>query len=146
MGATALKKSEKFDAKRQAIIDRLGDLSHVRIAQNEFMMAIYIRSNMSPGGIVLTDKTVKEDVYQGKVGLVVKIGSNCHFERVQEGTGRTFGIPVSLYDWVVVRPGETWALDLNGDPDAKSREDFVTCRLAYDDSVRMVVDSPDVVW
>jgi len=144
--SAALKQKPQFDPKRQAIIDKLGDLSHVRLAQNEFLMAIYIREKKTPGGIVLTDKTVKEDVYQGKVGLVVKISEHCRFERQNPETGATFGIPVSLYDWVIVRPSTTWALDLSGDPRALHREDFVTCRLAYDDEVRMIVDNPDVVW
>lgn len=146
MAATVLKTKVQLDPKRKAILDKLGDLSHLRIAQNEFLMAIYIRSNMSPGGILMTDKTVKEDVYQGKVGLVVKIGSNCHFTRNDAETGRTYGIDVNLYDWVVARPGENWAIDINGDPNASKRDDFVTCRLAYDDSVRMVLDNPDCVW
>ncbi len=144
MGAAALKRSA-IDPERQAILDKLGDLSHVTVAQNEFLMAIYVRSNRSPGGLYLTDKTVKEDVYQGKVGLVVKIGAACRFVR-QDANGREYGIPVKLHDWVVVRPAETYALDINANPDKLAKEDFVPCRLAYDDMVRMVVDRPGVIW
>lgn len=146
MPATALKsKLPALDLERKEILDKLGDLSHVTVAQNEFLMAIYVRSNRSPGGLYLTDKTVKEDVYQGKVGLVVKIGVACSFVR-QDPNGRAYGIPVKLHDWVVVKPSDSWALDVNADPEARKREDFITCRLVYDDMVRMVVDSPDMVW
>jgi hypothetical protein len=146
MPATALKPKSQPDPERQQILDKLGDLSHVKIAQNEFLMAVYVRSNRSPGGLYLTDKTVKEDVYQGKVGLVVKIGEACRFERVDPKTDVTYGVSVKLYDWVVVKPSDTWALDVNADPEAMKREDFVTCRLAYDDMVRMVIDTPNMVW
>lgn len=147
MPATAIKpKMPALDPERKAILDKLGDLSHVEIANNEVLLAIYIRSNRSPGGLYLTDKTVKEDVYQGKVGLVVKIGNACRFERVDEKTGVKFGIPIALYDWVVVRPSDTWALDVNADPEVLAREDFVTCRLAYDDMIRMRITSPGMVW
>jgi hypothetical protein len=146
MPATALKPKILPDIERQQILDKLGDLSHITIAQNEFLMAVYVRSNRSPGGLYLTDKTVKEDVYQGKVGLVVKIGDACRFERVDPKTNVVYGVPVKLYDWVVVKPSDTWALDVNADPEAMKREDFVTCRLAYDDMVRMVIDTPNMVW
>lgn len=145
MPATALKSKVVMDQKRASILEKLGDLSHIKIPQNEFLMAIYVRSNKTPGGILLTDNTLKEDIYQGKVGLVVKIGTHCRFER-QDASGNSYGIPVNLYDWVVVKPSDTWALGLSGDALASKREDFVTCRLAYDDSVRLVVDNPDVVW
>src|SRR5450631_4106372 len=100
-------KPDAIDPERQEIIDKLGDLSHVKVAQNEFLMAIYVRSNRTPSGLYMTDKSVKEDVYQGKVGLVVKIGAACKFVR-QDAAGREYGVPVQLHDWVVVRPAETY--------------------------------------
>ena len=146
MPATALKPKSQPDSERQQILDKLGDLSHVKIAQNEFLMAIYVRSNRSPSGLYLTDKTVKEDVYQGKVGLVVKISDHCLFQRVDPKTGATYGIPVKLYDWIVVKPSDGLAMDVNADPEVLKRDDFVTCRLMYDDMVRMVIDNPNTVW
>ena len=65
MAASALKAPVKIDYERKEILDKLGDLSKVEIANNELLLAIYIRSNRSPSGIYLTDKTVKEDEYQG---------------------------------------------------------------------------------
>jgi hypothetical protein len=146
MSATALKPKSAPDPRREAILEKLGDLSHIKVAQNEFLMAIYVRSNRSPSGLYMTDKTVKEDIYQGKVGLVVKIGTACKFVRTNADTGITYGIPVELHDWIVVRPSDTWAMDVNANPEALAREDFVTCRLVYDDMVRMVIDDPGAVW
>jgi co-chaperonin GroES (HSP10) len=143
----ALKKAD-FSAidEKQQILDRLGDLQHFEIAQNEVLIAIYQRPEKTPGGIILTHNNLKEDLYQGKVGLVVKIGPSCRFERTDPRTGITYGIPVNLHDWVVVRPSDSWALDINADPNALKREDFVPCRLVFDDQIRGKIAHPQMVW
>lgn len=134
-----------YDPKKE-ILDKLGDLSGVRVAQNEVLLAIYMRPARSAGGLYLTDNDRKEDRYQGKVGLVVKIGEACRFLRLSQDGARTFGIEVKLHDWVVVRPSDTWTMDVNTDPKAAYIEDFVPCRLIYDDHVRLVIDAPGMIW
>lgn len=123
------------DPKRD-ILEKLGDLSHFEIANNEVLLAIYERPDTTPGGIALTQKYRKEDVYQGKVGLVVKIGPRCQFSSVD----------IQLHDWVVTRASDTWALDVNADPKALTQEDFVPCRLVFDDQIRARIAHPSMVW
>ena len=144
MTVSALKAAE-FDPK-QEILGKLGDLSHVEIAQNEVLLAIYLRPEKTPGGIILTANNRKEDRYQGKVGLVVKIGSACRFVRQNEKDGVAYGLDIKLHDWVVVRASDTWTLDVNTDPKALKLEDFVPCRLVYDDQIRMRMSSPGAIW
>lgn len=134
------------DDPKKAILDRLGDISDVQIAQNEVLIAVYRRPEKSAGGIILPESNLNEDKYQGKVGLVLKVGAACRFERQDERTGVTYGIPISVHDWVVVRPSDTWALEFNARPDAMSREDFLWCRLVYDDQIRMKIPNPSMVW
>jgi len=134
-----------YDPKRE-LLDKLGDLSSIEIAQNEVLLAIYMRPERTSGGIVLPQQNLKEDRYQGKCGLVVKIGSACRFLRIDEKTGISYGLDISLHDWVVVRPSDTWALDVNSDIKALQIQDFVPCRLVYDDQIRMRVADPRVVW
>ena len=143
---SAVTKLQPLDEEKRAILDRIGDLSHVEIAQNEVLLAIYMRGEKTSGGIILPQNNLKEDRYQGKVALVLKIGSACQFIRTDEKTGRTYGLDIKLHDWVVVRPSDTWTLDVNSDPKACKLEDFVPCRLAYDDSIRMRVTKPGVIW
>ena len=72
---SALKKSADIPDEKQAILDKLGDLSQVQIAQNELLVAIYVRPEFAPGGMIaLTHKTRKEDIYQGK-GYLPRSGS-----------------------------------------------------------------------
>lgn len=145
MANAAIKHKQEFDPK-QEIIDKLGDLSGVEIAQNEVLLAIYMRPEKTAGGIILTHNSLKEDRYQGKVGLVVKIGSGCQFVRQSQDGTRTFGIDIKLHDWVAVRTSDSWTLDVNTDPRALKLEEFVPCRLVFDDQIRLRVAAPGMIW
>jgi co-chaperonin GroES (HSP10) len=144
--ATLHKVSEPQYDPRRELLEKLGDLSHLEIAQNEVLLAIYMRPEKTTGGIVLPQQNLKEDRYQGKCGLVVKIGSACRFVRQTADTGVEYGINIKLHDWVVVRPSDTWALDINSDVEGLQIQDFVQCRLVYDDQIRMRVADPRVIW
>ena len=52
----------------------VGDLSHIEVFNNQVLVAVYIRPNKTKSGIYLTDVTVGEDRFQGKVALVLKTG------------------------------------------------------------------------
>jgi hypothetical protein len=138
-------KSELPDEK-QLILDALGDISKVEIAQNEVLLATYRRPEKTAGGIVLPHQNLREDKYQGKVGLVVKIGSACRFERYDAKTNITYGIPIVLHDWVVVRTSDTWPLEINAHPNVSDPTLFVWCRLVFDDQIRMKIPFPGMVW
>src|ERR1700744_6276394 len=106
---SAVLKSKQNDPAVQLkrdILGKIGDVSDFEIAQNEVLLAIYQRPEMTSGGIVLAPQTLKEDIYQGKVGLVVKIGAHCQFDRTDPYTNIKTGIPISLHAWVVVRPSD----------------------------------------
>ncbi len=130
-----IKKSDELDTK-QEIIEKIGDLSDYQIAPGELLLAIYCRPEMTKGGIILTASTLKEDLYQGKAHLVLKIGDGCDF----------FGLPVKLHDWVVVRPSDGWALDINARPNIMDRKDFVPCRMTWGKHVRAIIPHPGMVW
>ena len=140
-----MKATETLDEEKKLILDRLGDISRVEIAQNELLVATYMRPEKTKGGIVLPHQNLKEDQYQGKVGLVVKIGKACRFLRAS-AEGVAYGLDIQLHDWVVVRTSDTWPLELNGDPDVSDPAAFVKCRLVYDDQIRMRIPFPGMVW
>jgi hypothetical protein len=134
-----------YDPKK-FLLDRLGDFSAVEIAQNEVLVATYMRPELTPGGIALPWQNLKEDQYQGKVGLVIKIGNACRFVRQDPNSRITYGIPINLHDWVVYRCSDTWPLEFNARPDVLDRKDFLWCRLVFDDQIRMKVPNPAMVW
>jgi co-chaperonin GroES (HSP10) len=141
----AAKKFDEFDPKSD-LLARIGDLSGVEIAQNECLIATYMRPEMTAGGIVLPHQNLKEDQYQGKVGLVVKIGAACRFQRTDQATGVVYGLEIKLHDWIVVRTSDTWPLELNPRLENSDPREFVKCRLVYDDQIRMKIPHPTLVW
>lgn len=138
------KKQSDIDPKDE-IIAKLGDLSEVEIAQNEVLLAMYMRPEKTAGGIIMPHQNLKEDRYQGKVGLVVKIGAACRFVRTGID-GVTYGIDIKLHDWVAVRTSDTWSLEINADPDVSDPRAFTLCRLVFDDQIRMKIPFPGLVW
>lgn len=148
MSATALKSKQNDPAAqlKRDILAKIGDVSGFEIAQNEILLAIYQRPETTSSGIIQVAQTLKEDIYQGKVGLVLRIGEHCQFDRVDPYTNIQTGIPISLHDWVVVRPSDTWALDINMKSDALSSKDFVACRLVHDKDIRAKIPHPGVIW
>lgn len=140
------KQNDPSEEQKREILKKLGDVSGFEIAQNEVLLAIYQRPELTAGGIALVSQTLKEDIYQGKVGLVVKIGEHCQFDRADPYTNIETGIPISLHDWVVVRPSDTWALDVNMHSETLSKKDFVACRLVKDKDIRAKIPHPAVIW
>lgn len=144
--SVAAKKIPPIPDEKQQILDRLGDLSTFEIPDNSLLLAIYQRPEKTQGGIILTSNTLKEDIYQGKVGLVVKIGAACSFDFNDAYADTIFNLDVKLHDWVVVRPSDTWALDLNLNPEVIEKKDFVACRLTKPRHIRARIQNPLSVW
>jgi len=150
MANTALKNRDitntESERLKQSILNKVGNLDGYEIANNEVLCAIYLREEKTPGGIVLPHQNLKEDLYQAKAHLVLKIGSACRFVRTDVNTGVIYGVPIQLHDWIVLRPSDAWALDINMMPSILSREDFVPCRMIFDDQIRARIAHPGMVW
>jgi len=111
---------------RELILEQLGDLSDYEM-NDEMLLAIYRRPELTKGGIALPESTRKEDLYQGKAHLIVKIGPNCDY---------TDSLPVKLHDWVVVRPSDGWAVQVHK----------VDCRHVHPKFIRARISHPEVIW
>lgn len=124
---------EHADDPKQKLISDLGDLSNIEIFNNQILVAVYIRPTKTKSGIYLSDKTVDEDRYQGKVGLLVKMGPAAF----QDDSGQWFNNEsFSMHDWLVFRPSDGWSITING----------VLCRMLSDTQVKMRISTPDVAW
>lgn len=118
---------------KKDILNRLGDLSKVELLNNQILCAVYIRPQKTKSGIYLSDKTIDEDRFQGKVGLLVGMGPSAfNDENGQWFNEKTF----NLYDWLVFRPSDGWSITVNG----------VLCRVLSDVQVKARISSPDQVW
>lgn len=118
---------------KEELLSRLGNIDDFKVFNNQALVAVYIRPTKTKSGIYLSDKTVDEDRYQGKVGLLVKMGSTAF----QDDNGQWFNNEnINLHDWLVFRPSDGWSLTVNG----------VLCRMLSDTQVKMSIPTPDAAW
>ena len=121
---------------KQKILDEIGDLSSVSISDNNVVVAVYQRpTTMMLGGKAfdLPAKSVDEDRYQSKVGLIVAHGPKAF----KDPNGVFFnGVDFKIGDWVVIPPSAVTTLMLNG----------VLCRVVSDEVVKIAVPDPDMIY
>ena len=126
---------------KDALLERVGDLSEVEIFGNDVLVAIYQRPNRTKSGLYLTDDTVGEDRWQSKVGLVLKVGPTAY---INEDDGTKFR-DVKEGDWVVLRPSDGYPVQFSSQS-AKTSRDVVPCRIVSDIHIRCRVSHPDLIY
>lgn len=126
---------------REDLTRRAGNLEGVEVFGSDILVAIYKRPTKTKSGIFLTDKSLEEDVHQGKVGLVLKLGPTAYLDE----NGNRFR-DIKEGDWVIFRPSDGWRVTLNTLQGNYSKDDTVDCRVVGDASVRMRVSDPDSIY
>ena len=113
--------------------DMVGDLSNVEVMGNRVLVGIYIEPSKK-GNLFLAKETLKESVFQGTVGLILKLGKQAfkddpdnkvffHNQVAKEG------------DWVVFRSGDAKRCRIKG----------IDSRMVEDTLIDMVVGDPNVI-
>lgn len=118
---------------KKVLMSKIGNLDDVEVLYNSILLAIYIRPEKTVGGIYRPTANVEEDIWQGKAGLVLKLGPNA-FE--DDGDYNFHGQKAVPGEWVVFKVGDAWSLNINN----------VACRLVRDSSIRLKVKDPNVVF
>ena len=118
---------------RAVLLEQIGDISDFELFNNQVLIALYIRPKQTASGLWVTDRTVEEDIYQSKVGLVLKLGPSAF----EDEEGNWFNnVDINLHDWVISRPSDGWTITINKVP----------CRILSDVNVRGRIQSVDQVW
>jgi hypothetical protein len=117
----------------EKILAEIGDLSTVKLFNNEILVGVYLRPERTKSGLFMTDENRSEDRHQSKVGLLLKAGPKA-FEPNAEGWFE--GEEFNLNDWLVFRPSDGWQITIHG----------VLCRVLKDVQVKMRVQTPDEAW
>ena len=125
---------------REEILQRAGELKDVEVFGNDILIAVYMRPQKTKSGIILTDNMRGEDAFQGKVGLIVKMGPTAYLDE----DGEKFR-DIKEKDWVVFRASDGWPVTLNA-ANSVSSKDAVICRIITDINIRMRVSSPDAIY
>ena len=111
----------------------VGDLSNVELMGNRVLVGIYIEP-AKRGSLYLAKDTLKESVYQGVVGLVMKLGKQA-FEDDPDNKVFFHGQKAVVGQWVAFRSGDAKRTQLRG----------VDCRMVEDTLIDMVVGDPNII-
>jgi hypothetical protein len=97
------------------------------------VVAIYARPSKI-GSILLSDARTQENTWQGKTGLIVKMGPDAFVDKPEKDI--IFEQKAKVGDWVCFSVQDGWIMQIAG----------VFCRFLRDRSIKMVLDRPDVVY
>lgn len=131
----------------QPLLDAAGDLSDYEVFHNLVLVATYIppvKTFKGPNGedipFHLSDKSLAEDRFQGKVGLVLKVGPTAFQD---DSVAKFGGIMAAPGDWVMYRPSDGTELFIR---DRRKTNDGLSCRLIEDVFVRGRVSDPSLIY
>ena len=121
------------DDPRSTIIEMVGDLSDYHVLGSRVLVGTYIASRMTKGGIWRPEKSIDEDRWQGKVGLVLKMGPMAF---KYDGSFAYEGTKPEIGQWVEYRPAETSEVGIRGAP----------CRYIDSQNIRAVIPDPSLIY
>jgi co-chaperonin GroES (HSP10) len=124
------------NAAAKKLLSDIGDITGMEVLNDRILIAIYRHEGVTEGGIITSAKTEDESDYQGKVGLVLKIGPLVN----APGKDAARGAKLEIGDWVVVNPSS--GLSMNAGQHGSGR----MIRMLVEKDIHMRVQRPDMVW
>jgi hypothetical protein len=135
---------------RQAILKQAEEfMLDVVLLNNDVLVASYVGSDKTRGGVILPDKSLTENLYQGKTGLVLQVGPEAFryrggysyftkhpHEADDDYDKRVRDLTPQFGDWVLFRVTDTWMLRLG----------TLECRIVPDVCIKGKVADPGVAW
>jgi len=118
---------------KKTVFNILGDLDGIEVMGPVCLVAAYIRPEMTVGGIIRPQDNVAEDVWQGKAGLVIKLGPSAFQD---DGSNEFYGQRVDIGDWCAFFIGDAKLLNIRDVP----------CRLVQDSNIRLKLQDPGIVF
>ncbi|MDE2096873.1 MAG: co-chaperone GroES [Patescibacteria group bacterium] len=132
MPAAALYQISEADDPVKEMLAQVGDLGKIEVGGARVLLWIYVRPKKTKGGIILTDRETKEDIWQATVGYVLKTGPLAF----QDDESHKFGgFAAKAGDWIVFTPGEGRRRQING----------VDCRIIEDALIDMKIADPAII-
>jgi hypothetical protein len=131
---------------KQALLAAAGDLNDYEVCHNLVLVATYIAADRlmkgfeSIGGLLRPDRNMEEDRFQGKIGLVLKVGPLAF---VDDGRNTFGGIKVKAGDWVMYRPSDGLELFIR---DRRKNDEGLSTRLIEDVFIKMKVSDPSLIY
>ena len=130
------------------LMAKAGSMTNYTVAHNLVLVATYVRpprimkrADGTEYEFQYTDKTLMEDRFQGKVGLVLKCGPMAFKD---DGATKFGDFSVEPGDWVLYRNSDAWEFfikDMTGD-----KNDGLPVRLIEDIFIKARVSDPALVY
>lgn len=128
-----LAKCVEPEQQKQAILDKLSCIE-IDVLSSQVIVATYIEPEKTSGGILLPEKRLDESRFQGKVGLLVKMGPTAF---KYDGPYNWEGRAPQIGDWVIYRASDGWENGLSG---------IFVRWLESGDMIKGIVKDPRVVY
>ena len=119
-------------AKVNPYLPDLGEL----VQLGDILVALYQRPEKTDGGVFLTDKMRGEDIYQGKAGLIIKMGPLAFADDLEHTPPIVWPVKPDIGSWVLFRTSDGWPLVIGEQH----------CRIVNERGIRMILNRPDVVF
>lgn len=124
------------EAPEKKLLREIGDLSGLEVFNDRILIGIYRHEGKTKGGIITPGPTGDESDYQGKVGLILKLGPQVNTpERIA-----IRGTEFKIGQWVAVNPSS--GLSMHGGSHGSKR----MLRMLVERDIHMRVKSPDSIW
>ena len=117
----------------KAILDKVGKLDDFELFGNQVLVAIYLRPEKTKSGIILADVTRQEDSFQGKAGLVLKLGPAAF---VSDANYDFRNQSVKVGDWIAIFVSDGRKILVRD----------TLCRIVEDVHIRLRIPAPDLIY
>ena len=147
--AQPLRLQHEIDPAQEIIAETSGLLSSFKIRPYDVMLVMYQRGLIAGekrlrSGLFLANNatgTVREDTFQGKVGLVMKVGSLAFTD---EDDHKWAGFTPKVGDWVAISVADSqFGFEISPAP---GKTEGRKIRIVDENFIRMIVQEPDVIW
>lgn len=118
---------------KKLVLESVGDLSGFTVLHTDVLVATYVAPRKTAGGILLPDKSVEEDRWQGKVGLVLKMGEGAFR---YTGAFTYEGSVPKVGDYVAFHTSDTREIGIRG----------TSCRTIDCSLIRMIIPDPSDIY
>jgi len=109
----------------------------LEVAAYHVLVGVYVRPEMTAKGVIIPNTAGPrvEDVWQGKVGMIIKVGPLCF----EGGEAKRFTKVPEVGNWIVFNIGDTFAFQLG-------HGEGTRCRMVFQEDVKLVVENPDYIY
>lgn len=112
------------DEAKNEIMGAVGSLANFDVFGTQILVAPYVRPSKTKGGLMIPESAQKDDIYQGKVALVLKVGPNAYLAPEEADQARMLrgfdGNPPQPGDWVFHRIQDCFQFSYEGPGSVKS--------------------------